>query len=168
MIDSSSQAYKKARRQYLKTTRYRDPNIKNDWSPFRTAEKRFKAKFPPPDLTKVLDLATLDETRASEVTAGIWAGRPDAVETREFFTKSNRKGYTFPSIPGLVLLPAFLSPKKQRELVRWSLEEHSHTPNETNLDVHYLLPSKGLWKETVQDGTALVYPRPIEADTIYE
>lgn len=68
---------------------------------------------------------------------------------------------------GLVLLPSFLSPKEQRDLVRWSLQEHSHTPNETNLDIHYVLPAEGLWNKSVQDGTALVYPRPIEGDTLY-
>lgn len=100
MNDSSSQAYKKARRQYLKTTRNRDPNIDKAWTPFRAAEKHFKARFPPPDFAKVLDLATLDASRAPEVAAGIWAGKSDAVETRTFVTKSGIKGYDFPSMPG--------------------------------------------------------------------
>ncbi|KAJ3810650.1 hypothetical protein F5876DRAFT_65423 [Lentinula aff. lateritia] len=167
MIDFSSQAYKKARRQYLKTTRNRDPNIEKAWTPFRAAEKHFKARFPPPDFTKVLDLATLDASRAPEVVAGIWTGKSDAVETRAFVTKSGIKGYAFPSMPGLILLPGLLSPEKQRELIQWSLVEHSRQPNETNLDIHYRLPSEGIWNAYVRDGSAMVHPRPIEADTEY-
>lgn len=109
MIDSSSPAYKKAFRKYLKNTKNRDPNIEKDWTPFRTAEKHFKARFPPPDLEKVLDLATVDDTRTSEVKSGNWAGRPDATETREFLTKSGSKGYTFPGIPGSDFLTSFIN-----------------------------------------------------------
>ncbi|KIK59740.1 hypothetical protein GYMLUDRAFT_201191 [Collybiopsis luxurians FD-317 M1] len=168
MIDSSSQAYKKARRQYLKSTKNRDPNIEKDWTPFRTAEKHFKARFPPPDLTKVLDLATLDDSRALEVAAGVWTGKADAIETRELSTRSGSKAYAFPSVPGrLILLPAFLSPEKQRDLIKWSLVEHSQPPNETNLDIHYLLPDEGIWNAHLRDGAALVYPRPIEANADY-
>jgi hypothetical protein len=48
-------------------------------------------------------------------------------------------------ISGLVLLPGFLSPEKQRHLVRWSLADHARWPNQTNLDIHYVLPEEGLW-----------------------
>ncbi|KAJ3932028.1 MAG: 2OG-Fe(II) oxygenase superfamily-domain-containing protein [Lentinula lateritia] len=95
MNDSSNQAYKKARRQYLKTTRNRDPNIDKARTPF--------PRFPPPDFVKVLDLATLDASRAPEVAAGIWTEKSDALETRAFVTKTGTKGYAMPSIPGLIL-----------------------------------------------------------------
>ncbi|KAJ3794456.1 hypothetical protein GGU11DRAFT_844539 [Lentinula aff. detonsa] len=167
MIDSSGQAYKKARRRYLNTTRNRNPDIEKDWTPFRAAEKHFKARFPPPDLTTVLDLATLDESRASEVTAGNWAGKPDAAQTRAFTTVSGSYGYTFPEIPGLILLPAFLCPEKQKELIKWSLVEHARRPNETNLDIHYLLPSEGIWNAYVRDGNTVIHPRQIETDAEY-
>lgn len=42
-------------------------------------------------------------------------------------------------------MPGFLSPQKQKELIRWSLSKHARQPNETNLDTHYVLPSEGLW-----------------------
>jgi hypothetical protein len=29
--------------------------------------------------------------------------------------------------------------------VRWSLADHARQPNETNLDIHYVLPEEGLW-----------------------
>jgi hypothetical protein len=47
--------------------------------------------------------------------------------------------------PGLVVLPAFLSPPQQRHLVRWALADHAKQPNDTNLDTHYRLPAEGLW-----------------------
>ncbi|KAJ7452508.1 hypothetical protein B0H11DRAFT_2176658 [Mycena galericulata] len=162
--DPSSPAYKKAKRQYFNSTRNRKTTVELDWTPFRAAEKRFKvrhcmyccpvanrsapqARFPPPDLSDVLDLALLDDTRAPEVQTGIWKGAHNALEYRELTPKasSNVKAYTTRRIPGLVLLPGFLSPKKQRELVRWSLADHARQPNETNLDIHYVLPEEGLW-----------------------
>lgn len=123
---------------------------------------RVQARFPPPDLSGVLDLALLDDTRTPEIQAGIWKGSSD-LDFRELRleTSSNIKAYTTPRIPGarfrcaietpiyaysgLVLLPGFLSHEKQKELVRWSLTDHARHPNETNLDIHYTLPDEGLW-----------------------
>ncbi|KAJ6630707.1 hypothetical protein B0H10DRAFT_1982559 [Mycena sp. CBHHK59/15] len=143
-----SPAYKKAKRQYLNSTRNRKSEVELDWTPFRAAEKRFKARFPPPDLSSVLDLALLEDTRTLEVQNGIWKGSSKASDYRELVpkaTSSDIKAYTTPRIPGLVLLPGFLSPEQQRKLVQWSLADHARHPNETNLDVHYVLPEEGLW-----------------------
>lgn len=107
-----------------------------------------QARFPPPDLSDVLDLALLDETRALEIQTGVWKGTSNALDYRELTPKassSNIKAYTTPHIPGLILLPGFLSPGKQKELVCWSLADHARQPNETNLDIHYVLPEDGLW-----------------------
>lgn len=46
---------------------------------------------------------------------------------------------------GLVVLPSFVSHDEQRQLVRWALRDHARSPNETNLDTHYILPEEGLW-----------------------
>ena len=48
-------------------------------------------------------------------------------------------------ITGLVILPSYLSHSQQRDLVHWSLSEHSKWPNETNLDTHYDIPQDGIW-----------------------
>jgi hypothetical protein len=106
--DISSPAFKKARKQYIKSTSNRDANIELDWSAFRTAEKRYKSRFPPPDLSDALDLATLDESRSDEYTKGGWFGRSDAVEVRQVALKipdgacvsSDSKAYMIPQIPG--------------------------------------------------------------------
>lgn len=52
--------------------------------------------------------------------------------------------YNQPLISGLVVLPAFADPDRQRELIRWALCEQARD-NETNLHVHYHLPQQGLW-----------------------
>lgn len=46
---------------------------------------------------------------------------------------------------GFVLLPGFLEPLEQRELIRDTLEKHARSPNENNLDTHYHVPQEGLW-----------------------
>lgn len=104
--DPTSAAFKKARRQYLKTTRNRTEHVEAEWTPFRAAEKKFKARFPPPDLSSVLDLTLLDDFRAEEVSDGVWKGRPDAVQCEEIELRPRgrssgiRKAYIFPNTPG--------------------------------------------------------------------
>jgi alkylated DNA repair protein alkB family protein 1 len=90
-----SAEYKKARSQFIKTTRKR-PQVEGDWTPFRAAEKKFKARFPPPDLSGVLDLAAGDEKRKVEVRLGEWAGKSDAIECKV----AGRDAVIVPSIPG--------------------------------------------------------------------
>ncbi|KAJ7632537.1 hypothetical protein FB45DRAFT_912725 [Roridomyces roridus] len=122
----------------------KDSSVELDWTPFRAAEKRFKARFPPPDLSQdVLDLALLNATRASEIEAGIWKGTTSGLEYRKL--TGDVEAYVTPRIPGLVLLPGFLDHATQRALVQWSLADHARQPNETNLDIHYVLPEDGLW-----------------------
>ncbi|KAI0320182.1 hypothetical protein OF83DRAFT_1106178, partial [Amylostereum chailletii] len=112
----------------------------------------YKTKFPPPDLSNVLDLALDDDSRVEEIDRGRWRGRADAVHVEEInldgvknTTMRRRRAYICPKIPGLVLLPQFLSDETQRELVQWSLCDQARYPNETNLDTHYKLPRNGLW-----------------------
>ncbi|KAA1471301.1 hypothetical protein DENSPDRAFT_837262 [Dentipellis sp. KUC8613] len=160
LLDPTSSAYKKARRQYLKTTRNRSKDIEEGWTPFRAAEKKYKARFPPPDLADVLDLALLDDGRAAEVEAGIWKGNASALEFREIGLGGSgtsdssdrvrkRKAFVLPRIPGLVLLPSFVPHETQRELVKWALADQARYPNETNLDTHYFLPQEGLWNSSL-------------------
>jgi alkylated DNA repair protein alkB family protein 1 len=112
-VDPSSAAYKKARRLHNKTTRNREIGAQLEWTPFRAAEKRYKARFPPPDLGDVLDLATMDTSRAEECAHGGWIGSTDAVEWREVRTLTafgepglEKKAYAIPRIPGANILCA--------------------------------------------------------------
>ena len=97
--NTRSPEYKKAQRQYLKATKNRPANIDQEWTPFRSAEKRFKARFPPLDLSSVLDLALRNDARNPEIENGIWAGCPDAVECTQILS-GTRNAYTVPQIPG--------------------------------------------------------------------
>ncbi|KIP07973.1 hypothetical protein PHLGIDRAFT_12877 [Phlebiopsis gigantea 11061_1 CR5-6] len=158
MYDPGSPVYKKARKLHLKTTKNRPVDIEDSWTPFRVMEKKFKAKWPPPDLSDVLDLSVAyDDTDMDKEGTGSkrsWGGQANAVEWREIGLdveecvedkRGKRRAYVFPSVPGLVYLPAFIPPSEQRTLVYWSLKEHAKPPNETNLDAHYVLPPQGLW-----------------------
>ncbi|KIY69975.1 hypothetical protein CYLTODRAFT_442295 [Cylindrobasidium torrendii FP15055 ss-10] len=170
--DSSSAAYKKARRIHYKTTKNRDSAADADWTPFRTAEKYYKARFPPPSLVNVLDLATLDEERSAEIEAGFWHGNGDTVSIKELDTHGGTKVYSVPSIPGLVVLPSFLSEKEQKSLIKWALRDQARHPNPTNLDVHYAIPHEGLWnmhlrsrKDTDADTVVLPLPPTAQASS---
>ncbi|TCD65619.1 hypothetical protein EIP91_002424 [Steccherinum ochraceum] len=156
--DPSSSAYKKAKRLHQKTTKNRPEHVDADWTPFRAAEKKFKARFPPPDLSEVFDIAARDPSRAHEIRQGGWSGRSDAIphELHKPVDGSAHPIYTFPQIPGLVLLPSFLSSDEQRGLIRWSLRDHARHPNETNLDIHYIVPEEGPWnlsRRSTQEGS---------------
>ena len=102
MADFASAAYKKARRHFNNATKHRQFGYDALWSPFRTVEKRYKARFPPPDLTVALDFATLDPHRTHEITQGLWRGSPDALHFHPIKAK-NTVGYVIPCIPGAVL-----------------------------------------------------------------
>ncbi|KAH9955609.1 hypothetical protein BC827DRAFT_1141187 [Russula dissimulans] len=165
-MDPTSRDYKRARRHHYKTAKNRVEGLGADWTPFRAAEKRYKARFPPPDLSGVLDPALLDNARSSEVERGRWKGRADAVQTREVgledarvHTARTRKAFTVDGIPGLVILPSFVSQDTQRELIRWSLCQHARHPNETNLDTHYSLPACGLWSTHLHSPETIILPR---------
>ncbi|CDO74885.1 hypothetical protein BN946_scf185004.g35 [Trametes cinnabarina] len=152
--DPTSPAYKKARRKHLKSTRNRpDSPLDAHRTPFRAAEKKYKARFPPPDLSDVLDLAAADPARAQEVARGKCNGRADAIPCEEILLRGEegqahqRRAYMFPGTPGLVLLPSYVSRADQRRLVRWALSDHAKHPNETNLDTHYVIPREGLWNQ---------------------
>jgi len=95
---SSTLDYRKAERQFRKATKNRPANIEQEWTPFRVAEKRFKARFPPPDISSVLDLASADESRAPEIELGRWVGSSIAVDSVKISLKENI--YTIPHIPG--------------------------------------------------------------------
>lgn len=101
-------AYKRARKLHLKSTKNRPPDDSFDWTPFRAAEKKYKAKFPPPDLSNVLDFALNDASRYQEVEAGRWKGKAPGDEVIEIRLNSqgyegNTKAYCLKSAPGMIL-----------------------------------------------------------------
>ncbi|KAI9456642.1 hypothetical protein BJY52DRAFT_1204692 [Lactarius psammicola] len=169
MLDPTSREYKRARRHHYKTTKNRDGDTDTDWTPFRAAEKKYKARFPPPDLSGALDLASLDASRHADIERTGWKGRPDAVQVKEIDLDDarhkpgvarTRRAFAVVDVPGLVILPSFVSEETQRDLIRWSLRDHAKYPNETNLDTHYILPQSGLWSTYLSSPETIVQPRP--------
>ncbi|TEB35865.1 hypothetical protein FA13DRAFT_1623777 [Coprinellus micaceus] len=170
LLDPSSAAYKKARRQFYKATKNR-PAVEQDWTPFRTAEKSFKARFPPPDLSGVLDLAQLDPSRQKEIERGVWKGSTEPFPYRRL-EGCERSICVVPAVPGLVILPSYLSQEEQRQLVRWSLERQARGPNPTNLDIHYRVPNEGLWNAYIHQKTTgeevTIVPKALDSDVVEE
>ncbi|KAG8898913.1 hypothetical protein FRC01_010724 [Tulasnella sp. 417] len=151
-MTTETKEYKRALKHHLKT---RQQSSQTDITPFRVEEKKYKSKFPPPDLSEVLDAWALDEDLRDKTLLGpTWnAGgnnpsviaRPiDLRTSNETVTRSGR-GYCVDSHPGLVIIPSYLSPEEQRSLIRSSLENQARAPNETNLDTHYIIPEEGIW-----------------------
>ncbi|KAL4076950.1 hypothetical protein V8B97DRAFT_1915142 [Scleroderma yunnanense] len=133
---------KKARRQHIRTTKNRKNDVDATWTPFRAAEKKYKARYPPLDLTGVLDL-TREETTTRVGTSSEGTGIYTLATVPGVFYGYSSTAHSFDT--GLVLLPSFVSPQVQHTLVRWALRDHARHPNETNLDAHYVLPPEGLW-----------------------
>ncbi|KZP01229.1 hypothetical protein CALVIDRAFT_532845 [Calocera viscosa TUFC12733] len=166
--DTSSPSYRKALKHHLATLQPVSSSS-SSLSPFRGAEKRFKTRFPPPveEVRGALDVALLDSAREGEVTEGWWRGCVhEGVREVRLRDKERTRGYVVPSVPGLVILPAFLLPREQRQLVRCCLQDAAKLPNETNLDTHYVLPSEGLWAAARDEPDESILPRAVSATTI--
>lgn len=78
LLDPSDSSYKAALRR-LKKSQKASPQVSSaTWTPFRAAEKQFMQKYPPPDLSAVLDLAAGDPSRICELADNRWVGNPAA------------------------------------------------------------------------------------------
>ncbi|TFL07045.1 hypothetical protein BDV98DRAFT_519575 [Pterulicium gracile] len=154
--------YKKLRKHYLKSTKNRDESLSKDWSAFRRVEKKYMARFPPPDLSATLDVRNLSSGSESKATLCTEVAGPSSSPQRIF---------AFPHIPGLVVLPSFIDEQEQRRLTKWALRDHAKSPNPTNLDIHYHLPPEGLWNQhlssisnTNTSDCPLIQPRAASSD----
>jgi alkylated DNA repair protein alkB family protein 1 len=99
-----SAAYKKAWRQHRKSTK---TPASEDLPFIRYQEKYFKARFPPPSLERVLDLATRFDDRKHEIDAGVWKGSLVTVNVEEISCleakggqKPPRRAFHFVDLPG--------------------------------------------------------------------
>lgn len=173
MAEDDEKALKKAMRRYFKT-KNKNQKPDHEWTAFRAAEKRFKAQFPSPDLQTVLDLRALS-TPSPESNQGV-TGNPYFIPIRIVGTNSDQKvaAYTIPNIPGLIILPNYLSSDQQKELIRWSLCTQAREVNGTNLDIHYHVPQEGVWNyytrsldtHHAQDSFIVQPKRPSESDPL--
>lgn len=106
IYDPSSAAYKKAKRQYIKTTKNRSKDIFAEWTPFRSAEKKYKARFPPPDLSHILDLASTTSDAETLVSGcslycnGVEIKPLPQSESTSPYATNVCKAFAVPSVPG--------------------------------------------------------------------
>ncbi|KAG8861275.1 hypothetical protein FRB91_009186 [Serendipita sp. 411] len=133
-----SAAYKKAQKLHKKSKK---TQASENLPALREQEKTFKTNFPPPPLDDVIDLSW-----DSELHGNAWKGSKDSTELARIRCHNKEtKAYGIRSLPGFVLLPGYLSPEAQRQLIRSTLTDHAKYPNENNLDTHYQVPQDGLW-----------------------
>ena len=90
-MSTADNTYKKALRQHLKS---KPQQSTTEWTPFRIAEKRYKARFPPPDLRDVLDLSQEGMS---------FSGNRGNVDTKQIklISCGRRRAFGVPQIPGL-------------------------------------------------------------------
>lgn len=106
VLSPDNKGDKKTRRRFWRKNPEHPSDDASSWTPFRTSEKKYKAKFPPPDLSDVLDLALLDDARQDEILTTVWKGRHDAVEVQEISMADDphgrrRRAFHVSCIPGV-------------------------------------------------------------------
>ena len=101
MASMDDKAYKKALRKHLNAKR---PALDHEWTPFRAAEKRYKARFPPPDLGDVLDLSHVQSSDKNAMLHNEPKGNAHAIPVRPIRLQcdGSKRGraYIVPRIPG--------------------------------------------------------------------
>ncbi|KZT33028.1 hypothetical protein SISSUDRAFT_993502 [Sistotremastrum suecicum HHB10207 ss-3] len=162
-----SPEYRKALKNHRRSTQGKpDKAASDDWTAFRKAEKKYKAKFPPPSLDDVLDLSLLLKAN-NHLDNNDLVGRADVVQVEEIRCEGNKRAFILPTIPGLVLLPSFLSEQEQQDLIQTALSDVARH-SETNLHTHYDIPPRGLWDIRIDPASSkqLIPPKVVteEAD----
>jgi alkylated DNA repair protein alkB family protein 1 len=102
-LDINSQAYKKALRLHKKSKK---TPAAQDIPALREQEKEYKAKFPPPSLSDVLDLSWNSESHGDA-----WKGSATVDGLRMIPCKrAEVKAYAIESIPGMSLIHHIVAP----------------------------------------------------------
>lgn len=94
---------------------------------FRLAERRFKASHCPSSEADVLDTSNLHDVRLAPYPCSL----PGV--------------YSVSAVPGLLLLPSYLTVEDQVEWITDCYQSYTQPPFLTNLHAHESLPETGLW-----------------------
>lgn len=144
--DDDGKSLSKRQQQKLVENKKRAPPGTNQTA-FRTAERYYRSKVPPPSYDQVLDARGSGKGEEEElIEFQPWGG--EALEEEFGKAEGERKrAFYVKSVPGLIWLSQWLSPAKQREWIREILTEYAKPPNHTNLDAHLPeTPPEGIWK----------------------
>lgn len=155
--------YKKRLKQHRKSTKGHQTD-ESTWTAFRREEKKYKAKYPPPSLDEVLDLAALldDKDQVGNCSGSTFIRRLKSKPGQPL-------AFSLDDIPGLVLIPRAIPAETQKNLIRAALLDYSRL-NETNLHAHYMVPPSGIWKLHESGDPQLILPKSsqVQADVQYE
>ncbi|KAI8374360.1 uncharacterized protein BYT42DRAFT_606289 [Radiomyces spectabilis] len=127
--------------------------------PFRYAERHFKLRIPPPDMSKVIDLSnlenlsTIDKDTITEVTlsADLRSLTKQFGASDDQWHARARKAYILKTIPGLIVIPNPFTPKAQRSFVRHCVADYACPPNTSSLASQYDVPKDGIWPLYVRE-----------------
>ncbi|KAK9765061.1 hypothetical protein K7432_006905 [Basidiobolus ranarum] len=118
---------------------------------FRTCERIYRTRLPPPDLSNAIDLINLENNTQENLDRLVKVElKHDLAQLSPFFGESKGEKakvcYTLKDFPGVVLIPKAFSEDAQRNIIKSCLRDHSKHPNLSNLDTHYEVPDEGIWK----------------------
>ncbi|ORY02811.1 hypothetical protein K493DRAFT_207828 [Basidiobolus meristosporus CBS 931.73] len=117
---------------------------------FRTAERAYRTRIPPPDFTNVIDFANLERNTQENLDRMVKVElKHDLAALSPLFGESKgneaKVGYTLKDFPGVVIIPRAFSPDAQKDIIKSCLRNHAKHPNLSNLDAHYEVPDDGIW-----------------------
>lgn len=141
-----------SRTQQKKLDRYRQQATPfQNQTIFRQIERKYKARFPPPDYGDLADPHNHPDD--AQLIPLHLVHQPQHLCPLFGTHEKQQTAYTLERIPGLVILPHILSPDTQRRLVMQIMQEYARSPNKCNLDAHYTLPEQGLWNMLESDAS---------------
>ncbi|KAG2184672.1 hypothetical protein INT43_000585 [Umbelopsis isabellina] len=122
-------------------------------TPFRIAERNLQSSLPTPDQPPIVDFVNLDNNtrenrdKIQEVELHYDLHRlcPLFGESDQECPARKQKAYIHTDIDGLIFIPNPFTAAAQRKLVYNCLHNYTQSPNLSNLDAHYDIPTPGVW-----------------------
>lgn len=145
-------------------------------TPFRSAERNFKSRTPPPDFSNVIypsSQPVSEQLVPVQLTQDLRMLSPHFGTSDASWEQRSHQAYVLKELPGkspiyeiedrhthvillgLVIIPNPFTPAAQRHLIQHCLSDYPRSPNTSNLHTHYHIPPTGLWPlyEQEQNGT---------------
>ncbi|KAI3638645.1 hypothetical protein MIR68_003143 [Amoeboaphelidium protococcarum] len=126
----------------------RSKRTSND-SPFRRAERLYKQRQQPLDMSAVIDLGGVDQSYIDSMEiVKIQLNEPIDADNQTLAQYLNTspdtiqlEAYQFKSVPGLTIIRNAMNIQFQEQMIEKCLMEQTRHTNMTNLDIHYQMPS---------------------------
>ncbi|KAJ2956065.1 hypothetical protein NQZ79_g8042 [Umbelopsis isabellina] len=122
-------------------------------TPFRIAERSLQSSLPTPEQPPIVDFVDLDNNNREnrekiqeiELRYDLRRLCPLFGETDQDWTTRNLKAYIHTDVNGLIFIANPFTAAAQRKLVYHCLHNYTQSPNLSNLDAHYDIPTPGVW-----------------------